>query len=422
MAGNTARDQAREAESHVNTRQDRNLYLTDGGTWDWDAGLGTLSWNGTIYIRRGGVPLHTILTNNVNNLNLPGDILYVDVNRAAGGVLVALKGTIADVLNSTDTRLILGVRGSDNKLYLRDGTIFSDGDSKTLGTLNAVTDRFDTTANGSAVQNVGFAYVLGSDQLAVYVGGILQTAGVHYTETPSNTQVTFEPSHVPASGEDLSFVNIIGGQGPSGLGNLQDVVVANPVVDMGLASGPVVLHDTGPAFGNAVLAWGVGPTGVDWRGQLFHDGHLFLGGSPSDILLYNTLNGNGIRVKKDGSGLEFGAYGGGFYPAGSWSGNGPLNWYVEQGTLDSAGAGGRHEIATGLSTMVGAILMIDDLSQGINLVSEYGAGTFSTRQHAVMIDNSAQQVEIWGTPTTPSLVGKTDILGAAYTLIIFHQG
>ena len=72
--------------------------------------------------------------------------------------------------------------------------------------------------------------------------------------------------------------------------------------------------------------------------------------------------------------------------------------------------------------MVSALFMIYDSNQSINLMSEYGAGTFSNKSHAVMIDNVAQQIEIWATPTTEDISTRTHIIGEAYTIIIFHQG
>ncbi|NIP37181.1 MAG: hypothetical protein GWN12_02610, partial [Thermoplasmata archaeon] len=124
--------------------------------------------------------------------------------------------SISNSNHSTDNRLLLGTRGGDGKFYWRNGTVMSHGDSKTFGTLQSSTDRNEVTSTGVATVAVGFTYLVGANQLVVYVGGILQIEGVHYTETPSDTEITFTAGNIPTAGELITFINVVGGQGPAG--------------------------------------------------------------------------------------------------------------------------------------------------------------------------------------------------------------
>ena len=435
------RQQTAESESQLNTRQDRNTFLTDGGTWTWDQGTGTLAWSGSARLCRGGVAVGVITTGSVTGLTTAGDVAYVDVSRTAGGALTVLAAgvSITDTANATDTRVILGVRGTDGKFYFRNGTVMSDGDSKLFGQLNTVTDRNDIVSTGVALNAVGFTYVTGSNQLAVYVGGILQILGVHYTET-SSTQITFTAGFIPSAGERISFVNIIGGEGPAATGtvSLQDAWATGNAIDVSSGTGIVITsastgqsqllgqHDPG---GGPTLKWVIGAdgsfqsvggeSGFTVRGNDLSAnwGLLPLDDGGGSLLLFNGGgSGDGFRITPTGR-VEFGAYSGS-YPGGSWSGGGGTKWLVRSGTTSGAGAT-VVAVGTGLNVQ-GIALAVQDGTTGRWILLESSTGLTANKNFAVVYDSSAGNVIISDQVGGASAPGS-DITSQAYRFILFYQ-
>lgn len=447
----TKRQQLKDAESQINTRQDRNVFVHAGGTWTWDSGSGTLTWDQTVRISLGGLGTYTVAAGSVTGVTIAGRTVWIDVDRStAGATSLTTDGTnIGNVVNSTDERLIIGIRGSDGKFYFRNGTVMSDGDSKQFGMLNSVTDRNDITANGNALQNVGFTFVAASNQLAVYVGGILQTLGVEYVET-GTTQVTFQPGYIPTAGEHISFVNIIGGQGPAATGTvtLQDAWANGNTIDVRSANGVYIdtdqvsqfvlrtRYDTGPL----TTTWAVrGRDGMNFNfsgeaGYAFYtndlsgDGWFFApldDGGKDSLLMYGdagALDIKGFRLIENGSGpalLECGTYAGSNYPGGTWSGSGGIAWMVETGTLN-AGTPTNINIGAGL-VILGVAVAFYDAGTARWQMHEYGYGLDSSRTAIVSYHPGTGNLTISGLPDGPGAPGS-GIDGEAYRIVIFYQG
>jgi hypothetical protein len=447
MGNRPSRDQSRLQEEVTNTRQDRNTILTGGGTWAWNAGTGTLTWSANAYLSRGAKLVDTVTgPGSQINLGNAGKCAYVIVDRSSGGGILAVgQAYMTNALFNDDSVVVLGYRGSDDKFYFRNGTVMSDGDSKAFGMLNSVTDRDDVVADGNALQTIGFNYVMTSGQLAVYVGGMLQTLGTHYTETAVN-QVTFTAGHIPVEDELISFVNIIGGEGPAGTsGSLQDAYDEGTNVEV-VSGFPV--HLWSATVGATVLSIGDGPypgstqniTFRSNRGILMQSGGVpgsnrglriednaavsFFDFFPVDdgqddfVAIYRRW-GHAIRMYGGGEGLEFGVYSGA-YPAGpgAWTGDGPLRWKIYTGTIDGAGAS--EAIPTGITSIQGLILAVRDNGvPGGWYVAQSNTVPDASR-YLMSRYNAAGDIEILGRVTSPTI--GASFWGQPYTLIVLHQG
>lgn len=437
MSGGVKRAQGRQFETHLNTRQDRNTYLTDGGTWTWNAGV--LTWTSTIRLRRGGLGNDLIAAGSLGGIVSAGHVVYTDVDReTANPANIASAGalTLADPLNDTDERIILGVRGDDGKFYLRDGTIFSDGDSKTLGTLNSATDRTEVLATPFTVlYSTVFSYLSGSNQLAVYVGGVLQKEGVHYTEAgPPATlvsDVTFLAPHIPVDGESITFLNIVGGQGPAGVTSLQEAYLISGIVQLVDAVSPFHLWRAGT---NAALTVGqdsnylnalilmstqgalslrAGNRGVSLRDSgLADDWKLVPDQGSEDILLFNDSTGEGVRLSKSGEGLSFGAWSGGSYPTGSWASVDAIRWdRIDVGSPFAT-------VATGYTDIVGVLVSAFDNVAGTWSAWSSFSGGNASKNVAVTFDG-AGNIDHSALPDGTGAVGA-DI--TATRLLVFYKG
>lgn len=451
------REQTQNAESVVNTRQDRNTFVTDGGTWTWDIGTGTLTWSSNFNIRRGGVTIHQVAgPGSVVGMTSNGNIAFIDVDRVAGGFVTVEGGSapgplinINDSTNSSDERLVLGVVGSDGKFYMRDGTIFSDGDSKPLGTLNSVTDRADIAASGGTTDTVPFTYNVGSNQLAVYVGGALMEAGLHYTETDPTT-ITWTAYGQPAAGERVSFVNIIGGQGPPGAtGSLQTAYDQSRIIETaGTLGAQVHLWNSNAPLGGyfwpVLVGWGADDTTAqgwaDANGGLWANSGsaglsivdnintdywkmVPLDDGGKDLVLYYTENGAGIRFDSAG-GIEHGAYTPGLtnYPGGTWTpagSGGGLRWAIFTGTIDAGGAD--EVIATGLTNLIGLALSVDDGNRGGTNALDQANQQFANKRISAFFDRVTGVVTFSGNLAQSQLIGS-HLWGETYTLIVYYQG
>jgi hypothetical protein len=389
----------------------------------------------------------------VQGMTVNGNIAFVDVSRSSGGLVTVEGGTtpgplisIGDAANSTDERLVIGVVGSDGKFYMRDGTIFSSGDSKQLGTLNSVTDRADLASVGAVTENVPFSYVVGSNQLAVYVGGVLMEEGLHYTEDTSTT-IQWTTLGQPIAGERVSFVNIIGGQGPTGgSGSIQTVydngrtfTTAAVAPMQGWRAGtnqPVYAVGTAADFSSATAVWSSDgfltfrnglcglrvsenppATGRAWEFVPLDDGS-------GDLILFNTNSGQGIRFDQATGAIEHGDYTAGFlaYPGGTWTPDGVgggLRWAVFEGTIDVGGAD--EVIATGLSNIIGVHVSVADGNRGgINAV-DMANPQFTNKRIAAFFDAGTGDVTLSGNLAQSALIGS-HLQGEPYTLIVFYQG
>ena len=433
------REQGREFETHLNTRQDRNTFLTGGGTLTWDAGTDTLTWTAPLKIRVGAKTEYTIGTGSIGAVDATHKVVYVIIDRDTPGVVAPLVAALGDAALDADGALALGIRGADDQFYFRNGTIYVDTDVKSFGAINAATDRDDIVKAGVLlVEPVAFSYVIGTDQLAVYVGGFLQTLGVHYTET-STTSITWDASALPSSGELITFLNVAGGQGPPGTLGLGDAYAISPSIDA-VPGTPVQLDSTaGGGFdallqaGNSASTGGLAAFQVLRNGLvaanriLLRDGALdFWPIKPEpgvdDLLIHSDATGAefGFKVAKDGSGIEFGS----FPSAGPWApqeGGGFLRWVVFTGTFtDSIGdIGGAELIPSGLdpTKVLGAVISVLDGSGNADLLNRDIAPTAS---ELYVIMEPSGDIYIAGNVTsyTVTPVG-TRYQNNAFKLVIF---
>lgn len=267
------RNQTKDAESILNTRQDRNTFLTGGGTWSWDVSTGQISWSEDFVIQVGSAGQGTVVAGNRAGLNGNGEAFGVTINRATGGVSGGVWNRfIGDPANYQDDAVILGVR-QGFRLYLRDGTVFDDKESKVLGSAERSTDRVDYASDGrlnpapyttaifqsqytaGATDGTGLIY---TDGAANFPGDIPNTGGV--PDTPSvidiYTQGVFEIASVDSTTQ-ITLVSAAGG-GLSGLtadvyteaigyevGSKQLAVFANGALQV--AGGPNDYQESGAA-------------------------------------------------------------------------------------------------------------------------------------------------------------------------------
>jgi hypothetical protein len=448
----TKRQQTAEAESQYNTRQDRNTFFTAGGLWTWDAGTGTISWTADANIQRGSLAEDTITgPDSVAGLTATNDILYAHVDRSTGGTTLTAgvevdkeAGTAG--LTDSDDLVVLAVRSSDGKLYFRNGTVFSDGEVKAFGTVKSATDRVEVVADGAALQTVGFDYLLASNQLAVYVGGVLQVLSVHYTETTASPgDITFEAGHIPSQGERITFIDILGGQGPSGSSQVSlqdawsnghdiDVTTGNELYLFDTGAGAYVLSGGDAAYSGG-RNWGVTPAG-DYLSSSGISGYAFLddaGGSDDwHFRPLDTGVGDAIFAHWEGAGphpgfridsaglMEWGEYTGGAYPfaGGTWSGGGGIRWTVYSGTTAS---GAQTTLAaTGLSDVLGIVFSVVEVGTN-HILWESNSPQVGANQFAITFDSATGDITL-SQKTDGTLNPGSNIQGVAYQMVVFHQG
>jgi len=142
------RSQTKDAESIVNTRQDRGIFITGGGTWTWDASTNNLSWTDEITIYVQSVGTHTIPAGAVGGLDVAGKTARIIVDRSGPSATFMITDDIANSIFNADDIIPIALRGLDDRLYVRDGTIFNHGESKLIGTSEQGTDRVDTLSDG----------------------------------------------------------------------------------------------------------------------------------------------------------------------------------------------------------------------------------------------------------------------------------
>ena len=431
MAFGIKREQGDDFASALNGQQDRGLFLTDGGTLSWDATTGTLVWSGTLGVRVPGVGTSTVAPGSLSGINSGGDAVYVDISRSASGVVTLGAQSLSLSSNLSETRILLAVRANDNKLYFRNGTVFTNGDSKFFGTLNQKTDRAESIADGNALQTVGFTYVVGSDQLVVYVGGLLQKVGLHYNET-STSQITFLAPYIPASGELLTYMNVIGGEGPPGSGDLQLAYSVGSQIDVTPGT-PVELVSTGGVAatqlfraGNVASPGGVNAVSISRDGRMITNQYLIRdyttglqfaaieADSSGNVRIRSVTPGSeyGIQVNSDGTGVEFGK----FPLLGSpGTTGGSIRISEFTGTTSNASA---TIVATGITTIKSVLVSVYHSGLTNYLVSSFAGTANAAREFHTSFD-AAGNVKISslsdGTGVVPPLMQSQP-----YTVIVFH--
>lgn len=142
-------DETRPLSSHIDNiaRQDRNIQLVRGGTWDWDLGTTTLTNSEDAYIQIPGV------AENRNQIDAQGivipndgDVAYVNINRAPGAP-ASLTVNIAAIsaVNPTADTYIIARRIDDVVIVGSQSDQLQDGESQTL----------DASASDQTLQFIG---------------------------------------------------------------------------------------------------------------------------------------------------------------------------------------------------------------------------------------------------------------------------
>lgn len=407
------------------------MLLSDGGSISWDAGTGVLTWASTMRVTLPGVGAFPIAAGSQTGVTTAGFSIYVDVSRSVAGAVTTGVLAITDAGHLSDARVILATRGVDSKLYFRNGTVFSDGDTKEFGTLNSKTDRAESIANGLALQAVGFTYTVGTNQLVVYVGGILQKKGLHYNET-SGTQVTFLSPYIPVSGELITYLNVIGGEGPAGSPSLQQAWAAGNQVDVTAGTPVELTSSTGAGTttvfraGHASSIGGLDAIKMERSGRLTVD-QIYIRDSitgtytgvveadASGNLRLRSLTGAaeyGIQVNKNGSGVEFGRFPN---PAASGTTGGAVAIATATGTTSAIA---ETVVATGLTTIKAVIASVYHAGLGFFVTSSY-AGVFSVGRQFFVTFDAAGDVTISSVSDGTGVL-TADMQGQTYNLVIFY--
>ncbi|CAB4203531.1 hypothetical protein UFOVP1382_145 [uncultured Caudovirales phage] len=173
--------------------EDRNLFVTHGGTVAWDATTSSLSVGSTLYVTVPSTGQRQSLAAATWSL-ADGEMLVVYISRGATEAS-ALMAAVMPSVDPADAALVLAIRAG-NKVYFRNGRVLETGDSaqvfegETGGGGGAVVDRVDYfTGDGATVAFV-LAHLPAADCLPfIFVQGLLYEATADYTIV--GTTVTF---------------------------------------------------------------------------------------------------------------------------------------------------------------------------------------------------------------------------------------
>lgn len=319
------REQGDRFESSVNTRQDRNLLLTNGGTWTWDPGAGELTWSQDLDIIVSNAGVVTLAADTATGL-VVGTCFYVLLDRALGTVTSSGAAAVGDALLDADEAIVLGVRGADDRFYMRDGTVFAEGDASSLGTWSPSVDREVIVAGGTnTLSLVSMTYVYGTNQLLVSVGGLVQELGTHYEEVDLgdvSTDIVFYPDYIPSAGERVTCLTLTGGRGVSLFSSRQDAYTAGSDV-LVVAAAPMSNTMSDGTDDSIVESWGQDGASADdkahvrrdatWRARAFQirdsSDHaesweqVSLGGH---LIFWNTDTGKAVRIRRGTGEVDFG--------------------------------------------------------------------------------------------------------------------
>ena len=181
--GGLKREQTASAESTQNTRQDRNLFITDGGVFTWDASTGIVEWDAPIKVRVGTLGEHTIPAGSQPGLASDGFAAVIQLDREAEDptLRVVLREMDNTTMLQSDTGLVLCVRAADGRLHFRDGTVFNSGDQRRLGTTQpSDVERTDFESDGRAwpatYYALGDTVIAGSDGVISADGNTFSSA------------------------------------------------------------------------------------------------------------------------------------------------------------------------------------------------------------------------------------------------------
>lgn len=422
-------------------RQDRNTFLTDGAFWSWDAGLGQLTWTANALLRVGGLGSKILAPTTLAGLNATGMGAYIDANRTAAGPEVAAARDISSASNNDDNVIYFGVRGADSKFYLIDGTVIGDGETRVLGGANVMTDRDEITSDGRLTGNpyvLAFNFAYGSNQLAIFVGGMLQIEGTHYDEVgpgPVSNSIDFKAGYEPSIGELITAINVAGGQGPPGAGvvdlqgaydgnreietagaglgvsihNDDDLVDDDVVLECGQPSSPdlyEVLSNGDVRTGQAIRLRVPGGGNDDWE--------LRIDDTDDALVIYNRTTNSGVRIPAAG-GIEHGTMA---FPV--FTGKGELAWEEFSGTLDNIVPESIPTTIDG-SKIKGIILAVENDTTGFWQMHDIVAGNAVARAAFAFHDGAnPATISIAGNSSGTTPVGD-ELKGHGYTLTVFYE-
>lgn len=111
---------------HFAAFEDRNLFLTAGGTWSWDLASSTLTWDADLVIFTPSTGQPQTLSAGSFVLQ-EGEMLVVDLSRGASAP-APLSAYVEDVLPPDDAVLAICARQGGN-IYFRNGLVLGDGDA-----------------------------------------------------------------------------------------------------------------------------------------------------------------------------------------------------------------------------------------------------------------------------------------------------
>jgi hypothetical protein len=120
---------AAAAGTQLASRQNVNLKLVGGGTWNWDLGTTTLSLSATANVMIGGLAntVNSIAAGNIV-LASDGQVAYVEVNRTAPGGALTVNVTDVSSVVLTDNTVILARRVGDIVIVGTSSFMLKDGE------------------------------------------------------------------------------------------------------------------------------------------------------------------------------------------------------------------------------------------------------------------------------------------------------
>ena len=293
------------------------------------------------------------------------------------------------------------------------------------------------------------------------MGGVLLIKDTHYKESVHasgyGNYVTFSPGFVPPSSEIITFLNVVGGQGPSGSASttLQEAYLQG--ADITLEAGnsrPLTIK--GSSAADSTIATKL----IDNAGTLV--GATSLGNTPGSVLAGSSATGkgyfifsdnkadaskwyvgplndtsgdalvgrwdataastvNGITLRNTDGAIEFGSY----TPlsvaepvlGGAWAGKGTLRWEVYSGTFDGAAAAVTIAVpAATVGEIAGAAIRINTASLDVLCSSDITSGT---TEFYVLLDSGGNQIKIAGDLAGTGAVGSS-YASQAFTLVVFY--
>jgi hypothetical protein len=160
---------------HDNQWENLNAFLHGGGVISWDLGSETLTWTHDFLITFPSAAGDNTIAGGSQVIE-SGRVWYAVLDRSPGSsVPVTSEATVDDgSMPANDNTIILAFHNaSDGRIYLRDGTALTDGDSRRLGAaLSGIEFMYRAYGNAGRVHTLPDIYKVGTGDLMVYLNGI----------------------------------------------------------------------------------------------------------------------------------------------------------------------------------------------------------------------------------------------------------